>query len=211
MGIETATYFDALVTNWPTSRDQLLSADDHCRLIRSVWQRTFSKTNSVVSACAGDLNVLVGAAAFGIGVAELSNIRDLTASVQAQLDLKAIKSPSGDGNPYGHSHNMSIRTISGSSTLTLTDAFNALELDGAVPIGIIIPTVASVAFERGTEINIFKNTSSDTASAAVAPLAGVTLLSVNGDRKLGSGVGGVSILKMAYNDVWGLSGDLTPA
>ena len=41
MGIETATFISDLVTTNPVATDQVSTADDHLRLIKSVLQSTF--------------------------------------------------------------------------------------------------------------------------------------------------------------------------
>ena len=59
MGIETGTYISDLVPQNPLGADDLNTADDHLRLIKSLVQQTLPNLNGEVSATPGDLNRVV--------------------------------------------------------------------------------------------------------------------------------------------------------
>lgn len=73
MGLETATYIDALVTSNPDGADARSTADDHLRLIKAALKRSFPMVGGAVSASA----------------VAISYVNDLTASVQAQINTLA--------------------------------------------------------------------------------------------------------------------------
>jgi hypothetical protein len=74
IGLETATYIDALVTSNPDGADARSTADDHLRLIKAALKRSFPMVGGAVSASA----------------AAISYVNDLTASAQAQITTLAI-------------------------------------------------------------------------------------------------------------------------
>lgn len=58
MALETATYLNSLVANWPLGADQRSTADDHFRLLKGTLLRTFPNIAGEVSVSHGEINFL---------------------------------------------------------------------------------------------------------------------------------------------------------
>jgi hypothetical protein len=74
MPIESATYVNQFVLTNPVSNDRKNTSDNQLRLLKSVLKNSFSNINDVVSASAGEMNLLVG----------------VTATLQTQLNVNKV-------------------------------------------------------------------------------------------------------------------------
>lgn len=97
MGLETATYLDALVVSNPDGADARSTADDHLRLIKASLKRTFPQLGGAVSASAQ----------------AISYVNDLSASAQAQLN--ALR----DGSATARAALVATTAVSASSAAAL--------------------------------------------------------------------------------------------
>lgn len=85
MALETADYIDELVDTNPPGGDQLSSADDHIRLLKSVLQSTFPNLSGAMTATEDELNLLDDAV---VTTDQINYLADVSASVQDQLNAK---------------------------------------------------------------------------------------------------------------------------
>ena len=101
---------------------------------------------------------------------------------------------------------LQLNTINSSNhTLVLSDAGKLIEVSSASAQTVTIPPYSSVAFPIGTQILV---TQLGNGQVSIAPGAGVTLNSKDGNRKLSATHCGVTLIK-TRTDTWVAFGDLT--
>lgn len=157
MGLETATYIDALVTSNPDGNDQASTADDHIRLIKAALKRTFPLIAGAVSA----------------SHQALSFTNDLSASVQAQFNALRDGSATARAALFARSASFAILATRAESASFATFAGLAQSASFAVRANraesASFATLASFAQSAG-----FAATAGSANFAASAAIAGAT-------------------------------------
>jgi hypothetical protein len=108
----------------------------------------------------------------------------------------------GDKEPLGRLPSQN--TLLGDYTLALADAGGLIEANSASLVTLTIPANADVAFPLKTVLQLHRYGSGD---FAIAPAAGVSLISVSGNRKISAQYATATLYKRALNE-WVLSGGL---
>jgi hypothetical protein len=99
-----------------------------------------------------------------------------------------------------------LTSTTSSFTLTLNELGTVLEVNSASNLTVTIPADATTDFPVGSRIDILRV---NTGQVDVAPAAGVTLNSVDSNRKLSERWSAATVIKRAANS-WALIGDLKP-
>ncbi len=98
----------------------------------------------------------------------------------------------------------SINTQTASYTLQLGDAGGIVEMNVAGANNLTVPDNATVAFPIGAQVDVSQYGAGQTT---VVPSAGVTVVSVSSNKKIGARYGTATLYKRATNE-WLLTGNL---
>jgi len=126
----------------------------------------------------------------------------LAKATNADLDTEWTDPPEGGGGSGNGPR--TINTQGASYTLQLIDAGALVEMNVAGANNLTVPDNAAVAFPLGTQIDLAQYGAGQTT---IVPVAGVTLVSVNSNRKLFARYSTATLYKRATNE-WLLTGDL---
>lgn len=126
MALETGTYISDLVTTNPASSDNVSTADDHLRLIKSTIKASFPNITGAANPTQTELNLLVGASALG----------DVTTSGTQTLTNKTIALGSNTVSGTTAQFNTALTdgdfaTLAGTETLTNKTVTNIV-FDGSL-------------------------------------------------------------------------------
>lgn len=97
-----------------------------------------------------------------------------------------------------------INTQTASYTLQLSDAGAIVEMNAAGANNLTIPDNATVAFPLGTQVDVAQYGAGQTT---IVPGTGVTVVSVNSNKKIAARYGTATLYKRATNE-WVLTGNL---
>jgi len=126
----------------------------------------------------------------------------LAKATNADLDTGWIDPPEGGGGSGNGPR--TINTQVANYTLQLVDAGGLVEMNVAGANNLTVPDHATVGFAIGTQIDLAQYGAGQTT---VVPGAGVTIVSVNSNRKLFARYSTATLYKRATNE-WLLTGDL---
>jgi len=126
----------------------------------------------------------------------------LAKATNADLDTEWIDPPEGGGGSGNGPR--TINTQVANYTLQLVDAGELIEMNMAGANNLTVPDHTTVAFPIGTQIDLAQYGAGQTT---VVPGAGVTIVSVNSNRKLFARYSTATLYKRATNE-WLLTGDL---
>lgn len=126
MALETGTYISDLVATNPASSDNVSTADDHLRLIKSTIKASFPNITGAANPTQTELNLLVGASALG----------DVTTSGTQTLTNKTIALGSNTVSGTTAQFNTALTdgdfaTLAGTETLTNKTVTNIV-FDGSL-------------------------------------------------------------------------------
>jgi hypothetical protein len=122
----------------------------------------------------------------------------LAKNSNTDLDTHWIDAPTGANAPR------TINTQTASYTLQLSDAGVIVEMNVAGANNMTVPDNATVAFPLGTQVDISQYGAGQTT---IVQGAGVTVLSVNSNKKIAARYGTATLYKRATNE-WVLTGNL---
>lgn len=146
MALESATYINGLVATNPEAGDNVSTADDHLRLLKSTILATFPNVAGEVTATHTELNFLDG----------------VTSALQDQLDAKAaLASPAFTGTPTAPTAAASTNTTQVATCAFVQTATGGLSAAGpwtrlgaaATPVN-----AATVDFKNGTDSVVIDST-----------------------------------------------------
>jgi hypothetical protein len=122
----------------------------------------------------------------------------LAKTSNADLDTHWIDQPVSGNAPR------TINTQGASYTLQLSDAGAIVEMNVASANNLTVPDNATLAFPVGSQVDICQYGAGQTT---VVPAAGVTIVSVNSNKKIAARYGTATLYKRATNE-WVLTGNL---
>lgn len=137
MGLESATYISDLVATNPVVGDQVSTADDHIRLIKSAVKATFPNVAGAVTATHTELSMLAGAGnirtsandqiAFKAG----NTTRTSTAVLAADPDLVLTLTGPGSGTAHKYAIQAYIRVQQNNTAADFSFAWRIASEDSA--------------------------------------------------------------------------------